>query len=46
MLHKTLILSTEAWATFQKAISMIDSFEGKNPHAYIQTFTGQGGEEI
>jgi len=50
MLHKTLILSTdlygsETWAPFQKAISMIDSFEGKILKHIFRRSQAKGGEE-
>jgi hypothetical protein len=50
MLHNTLILSTdlycsETWTPFQKAISMINSFEGKILMHIFRCSQAQGGEE-
>jgi hypothetical protein len=50
MLHKTLILNTdlygsETWASFQKAISMTDSSEGKILMHIFKGSQAQGGEE-
>ena len=49
MLHKTLILSSdfygsETWAPFQKAISMIDSFEGKILMRIFRCLQAQGAQ--
>jgi hypothetical protein len=50
MLHKALILSTDLYgsgtfAPFQKAISMIDSFEGKILMHIFRCSQAQGDEE-